>query len=519
MALAFRARALLGALAVVGLLAGLIPPSPAHAQICLPSSNFAVPGGWFFSETGGDTDLGYVVFDDSGARFWEAFQAEGGVSALGYPVSQRFQFRGFTTQAFQKAILQWDPARDGVNYFNTLDELNSLGLDDFLFSFRQIPLHAALPADVGLDPRIPEQFQQIEQNHLALLDSTPLFRAVFDGDDWRELYGLPIAFQDFGPFQAVRTQRQVLQVFTVEGLGGAVGVVSAANSGDIAKEAGLVPEHAAAPLAPPIDLSGTPEGLTLAAANVAPGGSAVIRVTGVVGALSVAYAGLDLTGFCVAGSDTLLIPVDRSTPAGSVPIVINVAGAETSRVLNTEFTVDPAQFGLSIINVPDNLVSTLDPAVIASESATLTAVFSHVTARKIWQGRFLWPVVGLITTPFGDDRIYQPGSVPGFHSGLDIAAPGGTPVSAAQNGVVVFAGDLPIRGSTVILDHGRGIYTGYSHLSTINVQTGGQIFAGQTVGLVGSTGRSVGAHLHLEIRVLNVPLDPVPWLETDILGG
>ncbi len=514
-----RAWALLGALAIVGLLAGLIPPSPAHARICLPSSNFAVAGGWFFSETGGDTDLGYVVSDDEQARFWEMFQAEGGVSALGFPVSQRFEFRGFTTQAFQKAILQWDPAREGVNYFNTLDELNSLGLDDFLFNFRQIPLHAALPADTGLDPRDPEQFQQIEQNHIALLDPYPLFREVFDGDDWRELYGLPIAFQDFGPFQAVRTQRQVLQVFTMEGLGGAVGVVSAANSGDIAKEAGLIPKFAVAPTVAPIDLTGTPEALTLDSANVAPGGSAVIRVSGVAGAISVAYAGLNISGFCAAGADMLLIPIDRSTPPGPVPVAINIADGESTRVLDTEFTVDLAQFGLSIIQVPDHLVSTLDPAVIAAGDATLTAVYSNVTARRIWQGRFLWPVVGPITTPFGDDRIYEPGSVPGFHSGLDIAAPGGAEVAAAQNGVVVWTGDLPIRGKTVILDHGWGIFTGYSHLSAINVQTGGQVFAGQTVGLVGNTGRSVGAHLHLEIRVHNIPLDPAPWLETDILGG
>ncbi len=517
-ALGRRARGLFGALAILGLLAGLVPPSPAHARICLPSPNFSVPGGWFFSETGGDTDLGYVVFDDDQARFWEAFQAEGGVSALGFPVSQRFQFRGFTTQAFQKAILQWDPARDGVNYFNTLDELNSLGLDDFLFNFRQIPLHSTLPADAGLNPRIAEQFQLIEQNHLELLDPYPLFRDVFNGENWRDLYGLPISFQDFGPFQAVRTQRQVLQVFSVEGLGGAVGVVSTANSGDIANEAGLVPEFAAAPSPPPIDLNGTPEALTLDAATVAPGGSAVIRVAGVAGALSLAYAGLDVTGFCVAGADTLLIPIGRSTPPGPVPIAINVADGESTRVLNTEFTIHPAQFGLSIINVPGNLVWTLDPSVIASEEATLTAIYANVTARRIWQGRFLWPVAGPITTPFGDDRIYEPGSVPGFHSGLDIAAAAGAAVVAAQNGVVAWAGTLPIRGNTVILDHGWGIYTGYSHLSVINVQTGGQLFAGQTIGLVGNTGRSVGAHLHLEIRVHNVPLDPVPWLETDFLG-
>ena len=107
----------------------------------------------------------------------------------------------------------------------------------------------------------------------------------------------------------------------------------------------------------------------------------------------------------------------------------------------------------------------------------------------------------------------------GFHSGTDIVASYQSPVLAAQNGIVVFVGMLPIRGMTVILDHGWGIYTGYSHLAATSIESGGQVFAGQTVGLVGSTGRSTGSHLHLELRVHNIPIDPVPWLTQDIFGS
>lgn len=513
-----RIRALV-TLSLVLFLVGVLPLQTVHARVCLPSSNFAVSGGWFFSETGGDTDLGYVVFDDSQARFWEAFQSEGGVAALGYPVSQRFQFRGFMTQAFQKAILQWDPARDGINYFNTLDELHLLGLDDFLFNFRQIPHHAVLLEDQGLDPRRADEFKVIEENHLSILDADVRFREVFRGTQWRELYGLPISFQDFGPFQTVRTQRQVLQVFRVEGLGGAVGVVSAANAGDIAKEAGLIPERAAQPMTSPIDLGEVVEELTLREVNVAPGNSAVIRVKGVSGSLSTEYGGATIPGFCIAGSDTLLIPVSRSAQPGLIPVVINVALADGSRVLTTHFTVKPIEFDLSIINLPDDLVPTLDPALVAQENSILDAIYTNITPRQIWQGRFLWPLEGPISTPFGSDRIYEPGSVTGFHSGTDIVASYQSPVLAAQNGIVVFVGMLPIRGMTVILDHGWGIYTGYSHLAATSIQSGGQVFAGQTVGLVGSTGRSTGSHLHLELRVHNIPIDPVPWLTQDIFGS
>ena len=88
-----------------------------------------MPDGHFYSQTGEDTGRGFVVYDDTEANFWTAFQSEGGVFTLGFPVSNRYRFKGLPTQAFQKAILQWDSVRGRANFLNTLDEL---GLADII---------------------------------------------------------------------------------------------------------------------------------------------------------------------------------------------------------------------------------------------------------------------------------------------------------------------------------------------------------------------------------------------------
>ena len=98
------------------------------------------------------------------------------------------------------------------------------------------------------------------------------------------------------------------------------------------------------------------------------------------------------------------------------------------------------------------------------------------------------------------------------HAGYDLAAPAGAVAGAAGEGVVAFAGPLPQRGNTVILDHGWGVYTLYGHLLALDVQPGQAIGAGEPVGRVGNTGLSTGPHLHWEVRLRGLPVDPDSWL-------
>lgn len=126
------------------------------------------------------------------------------------------------------------------------------------------------------------------------------------------------------------------------------------------------------------------------------------------------------------------------------------------------------------------------------------------------QGGYAWPVQGPATSSFGLRRSPDgPGTE--FHTGLDVAAPAGTPVHAAAAGRVVLAQTVGRYGNLVILEHqgpDGAFETWYGHLSGISVSRGVRVEQGQVVGLVGSTGRSTGSHLHFEYRDRGRPLDP-----------
>lgn len=126
-------------------------------------------------------------------------------------------------------------------------------------------------------------------------------------------------------------------------------------------------------------------------------------------------------------------------------------------------------------------------------------------------GTFIWPVVGWVSSAFGY-RVHPIFKTVKFHTGIDIVAPMGRPIKAADSGVVMFAGRWGGYGNVVIIDHGRGFSTLYGHQSRIMVSEGQKVEKGQTIGLVGSTGYSTGPHLHFEVRVNGSPDNPMKFL-------
>jgi murein DD-endopeptidase MepM/ murein hydrolase activator NlpD len=123
----------------------------------------------------------------------------------------------------------------------------------------------------------------------------------------------------------------------------------------------------------------------------------------------------------------------------------------------------------------------------------------------------LWPVMGRLTSSFGE-RLDPFNGEGAFHAGLDIAAAYGTPVHAPADGVVAKAGPASGYGRELILDHGSGITTIYGHLSAFAVVAGQIVKQGQVIGYIGSAGRSTGPHLHYEVRVNNIPVNPHKYL-------
>jgi murein DD-endopeptidase MepM/ murein hydrolase activator NlpD len=147
------------------------------------------------------------------------------------------------------------------------------------------------------------------------------------------------------------------------------------------------------------------------------------------------------------------------------------------------------------------------------------AMVTHMlpTGKPIAGLTLSWPMAGAhVTQPFGpSDLLLEPplGPYPHFHTGVDIAAPFGTTVMAAADGVVVAVGHSRVGyGNYVIVAHGSGIMTLYAHLLETNVDVGNKVVRGQRVGLEGSTGWSTGPHVHFELRVNDAVVDPMPYL-------
>lgn len=197
------------------------------------------------------------------------------------------------------------------------------------------------------------------------------------------------------------------------------------------------------------------------------------------------------------------------------PLQLTVTRPDGSRV-DAEIAVDRRNWPLQHVNgVPPRTVNPPPElaARIAREQAAVTAARTRDDNRTDFATAFIWPVNGRISGRFGNARVYngQPGS---GHSGMDIAAPTGTPVKAPAGGVVTFAdADLYLTGGTVVLDHGFGISSNFLHLSRIDIKVGDRVEQGQVIAAVGSTGRSTGPHLHWGMNWFDVRIDPLLVLE------
>jgi plastocyanin len=197
-----------------------------RAASAAPSAPAPAPstGEQLFPETG------FAVSDADGVLFLSEFRRLGGVAAVGYPASKRFQWDGFTVQVFQRVIFQWRPDVRQAYFVNVFDRLNQLGKDDWLLAVRQTPKHDPSLGDLAA--------------RLALLDERPAIKAKFYDvvGDALQANGAPTSrVQDMGNHYALRAQRVVFQEWKEDVPWAKKGQVTVALGGDIAKEAGILP--------------------------------------------------------------------------------------------------------------------------------------------------------------------------------------------------------------------------------------------------------------------------------------
>jgi murein DD-endopeptidase MepM/ murein hydrolase activator NlpD len=211
---------------------------------------------------------------------------------------------------------------------------------------------------------------------------------------------------------------------------------------------------------------------------------------------------------------TILIGVPIFTEASVYPFtlsLVDTAGQTTHLTLNIQIAA--GNYGSEYINLLSDRSELLDPNVENSEQMMLDGLMGVFTLTRFWTGVMGLPAAAPIISPFGRRRAFNGGAFDHFHSGTDFGGATGTPIIAAASGYVVFAGLLNIRGNATIIDHGWGVFTGYWHQTEQHVRVGDFVSTGQVIGTIGSTGRVSGPHLHWELWVNGVPVDPMQWVQ------
>ncbi len=174
------------------------------------------------------------------------------------------------------------------------------------------------------------------------------------------------------------------------------------------------------------------------------------------------------------------------------------------------------EFASTSITLPAGKKELSSDKKLVPERKKLADYINTESARLFWRGRFIRPARGRISQVYGVRNIIN-GELSYHHNGIDIAAPEGAPVLAGNDGRVILASYLAVRGKTVIIDHGQGTLSAYFHLQVILAKPGSWVSKGELIGRVGQTGMATGPHLHWTTYIHSVPVNPVNFLAGNLL--
>lgn len=258
----------------------------------------------------------------------------------------------------------------------------------------------------------------------------------------------------------------------------------------------------------------------LEARAVQPGELAVVTMTTAapLAAVRARAFGHDLAPFAVdARTWRVMVGIDLDVKPGVYTVTIDGEAAGAPVHATQRLTVRAKQFPTRHLTVDEAFVnppSDVQPR-IAAEAKELDAFYAAAAGPRLWRGAFIPPVPQPANSAFGTRSVFnnQPRSP---HAGADFPAPAGTPILCPNGGRVLLAKDLYYTGNTVVVDHGSGLISLFAHMSRLDVTAGEAVAAGQTLGLVGATGRVTGPHLHWALHVNGARVDPMSLME--VLG-
>lgn len=204
-------------------------------------------------------------------------------------------------------------------------------------------------------------------------------------------------------------------------------------------------------------------------------------------------------------------PIDLYAQPGDydISVVVN-QGTVNEYEIKSTYSVKSKSFKTQYLQVSEEMNETNnDNAAIYEFAQLVKPARTDSVSEKLWEGTFIMPVEGELTTDFAEIRFVNNEQSSSRHSGLDLAAPKGTEIKAPNNGIVTFAMEgLLSPGSTVVIDHGMGLFTSYYHLDSIKVEKGQKVSKGEVIGTVGNTGFSTGPHLHYAVSIYNTYVNP-----------
>jgi len=217
---------------------------------------------------------------------------------------------------------------------------------------------------------------------------------------------------------------------------------------------------------------------------------------------------LDGDPIMVSDEGRFILGFGRDHGKSALLVVTHADGSVVRRALeigDREFPVDRID-GLDQSKVSGFTEAQLKK--IGEDKAKKDAARETSDSAPFWAGGFSWPVTGRISGVYGSQRILN-GEAKTPHSGVDVAAPAGTPIKAPADGIVRLAeSDMYFEGGLIFIDHGQRLESAFLHMSRIDVKPGDRVTAGQVIGAVGATGRATGPHMHWSLKWMGTLVDP-----------
>ena len=253
-----------------------------------------------------------------------------------------------------------------------------------------------------------------------------------------------------------------------------------------------------------------PLAVTLASSVVPQGGIVLLRIA----AANARRVTVQYANQIIAADDRgdgqweAALGVWMEEPAGPRAVQITAVAADGWRQTATAtFTITARSFPVQRLRMSVEQESRYTAPSVQEEYRLIGTALQHQSPRA-WRGALLRPTLGRLSTRFGVRR-FRNGKRVGIHKGLDIAAPAGTPITAAAAGIVVLRRKLGLHGNVLLIDHGGGLASLYIHLRDFTVREGDHVAAGQTIAHVGATGATTGPNLHYAVYIHGIAVDPL----------